>query len=200
MSNINELWHEKHQVNVVIRDFIALPRLILKSSTFTFDSWNTGLEHGWYMLIKQRHFNQTPTKLIVVLKKKNCNNTKIVLRFPSTANNSLITSIDSVVALFSEGGVRSLNIDTFQPIIENNTQFETSEVFFASRGIESYTDEHLLQILQQRSLKRQEQFKRTYKPKAVEIKTIQQLDNVVKLYTKQPQSKQIQQIIDWIAA
>jgi hypothetical protein len=89
----------KHQTYVSVKDFSKLPRFVINTATFCFDSH--AVNPGWRLVINQKIWQRSVKKTVVRLLHGDGNNQEGVnIRLGGAASRILITSLDDVVSIF----------------------------------------------------------------------------------------------------
>ena len=161
----NAFIREKFCTYAIVYNFRELDRFFIDTPTFKFDSYKD-TSAGWYLSLKQRHYHKKPGKIVVKLVHL-ASNSKIMIRPAAEFCNRLITSMDDVCDVFTGGMF----------IIEHTHTMYQKRVEPKVRGIESYSDEELLQMLHSRTMSRLGDY-RGPRPKPIDLTNVVDLDEI----------------------
>lgn len=161
----NVFFQEKNATYAYIYNFNELSRFWITTPTFSFDSHGDS-NKGWLLLVKQRHFNRKPKKLVVNLTHLHTNS-KIVIRPSKEYRERLITSFEDATSIFSDGSF----------VLEHAVTMHQKRPVPKVRPVESYTDDELLQIIHARTMERVGDY-RGPKPAPIDMTNVIDLDQI----------------------
>lgn len=161
----NVFVREKHATYATIYDFREIDRFVIFTPTFSFDSHETN-SAGWYLSVNQRHFHGSPGKLVVKLVHVSTKS-KVVIRPSAEFRGRLITSMQDVRDIFTDGMFT----------LEHAVTLHQKRIVPKVRGIESYSDEELLQVLYTRTMERVGDY-RGPKPAPIDFSNVIDLDQI----------------------
>lgn len=133
-SNQNWFHRERYTTRAYIRDLRKIPRFVIDTPTFRFDSHADN--PGWMLSCKQRHFNGNPGKMVIKLVHEDHRIRSTVTIRPSKHDLHRMVETE----------------DDFVEVFQGDFMVETDVVARqVHRPVSSYTDEELLAELKRRS-------------------------------------------------
>lgn len=133
-SHQNWFQRERYTTRAYIRDLRKIPRFVIDTPTFRFDSHADN--PGWMLSCKQRHFNGNPGKLVIKLVHENHRVRSTVTIRPSNHNlHRVVETEDDFVEVFQDDFMVETDVTARQ----------------VHRPMSAYTDEELLAELKRRS-------------------------------------------------